>query len=266
MNKYLREDKEAGFSLVEMVVAVGILMILSAGFLSMGYAPKLQHERQVAVKNTVDAAYNRAMQSAQSFDNRFDEQTAIRAFESTTSKQKIELSAGRAKTDEAPGWCLWVKGVDSKGFEYERKSVKDDCTGDDYVPASEPNLPVIETADPADSPKQMVAKFNIKLVGEQAKGKNVLNGAALWGKVPARFGIVPTEVNDEFEVKSWVTGVESLPDSLDAGTLLLKLNGQTYILNASEGRLVSRNGSLGTYEFGTFEINGYSNIVRPVAE
>jgi len=125
-------ESEEGFSLVELVVSIGLLMILTVATGIVCYGKVVENQREVATELAVDAVYMEALQNVNGFDPRYTEKTAIAEWMDTTDLGGLTMSAGREIRENRVGWCMWVKGVNEDGYEYARATVEG-CSGDDYV-------------------------------------------------------------------------------------------------------------------------------------
>lgn len=146
-------ENEEGFSLVELVVSIGLLMILTVATGIVGYGKVVENQRAETTELAVDAVYAKALQNVNGFDPRDTEKTAIADWKNTTDAENLTMSAGREVRENGVGWCMWVKAVNEDGYEYERATTEG-CSDDNYVPEEYVEPPTEETAALEETPEE----------------------------------------------------------------------------------------------------------------
>lgn len=102
-NKDLNEN---GFSLLELVVAIGILLVLSCSSL-VGIVSDVQaQQRQQAVEIAVGFVVASALQNENGFDDRYTAETAVDAYNSSESSETVGVELDRDETG-----CMTFSGT-----------------------------------------------------------------------------------------------------------------------------------------------------------
>ena len=90
MKKYI-EKNNSGFTLIELVAAVGILLILSAMGV-VAYGGIIDNNRESAMELTASSVVNRIMSNIMDYDDRTTVETAVENFVNETQPPEITIS------------------------------------------------------------------------------------------------------------------------------------------------------------------------------
>lgn len=118
---------DAGFSLIELVVAVGIMLTLTVSSLTACVKDIRENIENDATESAVRVVYAEAFQNVRGFDENYTEQTAVENWKNNADDLDIEMSAGVVRYEDARLDCIWVKGVNDNGFTYVH-STNDECS------------------------------------------------------------------------------------------------------------------------------------------
>lgn len=135
----MRRD-EQGFSLMELVVSIGILMTLSVSGLATGYSEFRVEQSENATEILAKAVFAEALQNERGFDERFTAETAVANWQETADIEDMSLSAGSVPVEDGLT-CVWVEAVNDGGFSSVVES-SDGCS----APVVEPEP--VETDEP----------------------------------------------------------------------------------------------------------------------
>lgn len=90
MKKYIKKN-DSGFTLIELVVAVSVLMTLSAmGIVS--YNGVIDNQKQTTMNLTASGVINKIMSSVMDFDDRTTVETAVENFVNETQPPEMTIS------------------------------------------------------------------------------------------------------------------------------------------------------------------------------
>lgn len=132
MKERLTKDSamdENGFSLLELVVSVGILITLSVGGLATGYSEFRTEQKENATEILAKAVYGDALQNERGFDENYTAEDAVMSWTETADREDMTVTAGTGLsvpetvdengeiTDLGSPACVWVKVVNDDGFE-----------------------------------------------------------------------------------------------------------------------------------------------------
>jgi len=112
---------EVGFSLVELVVSIGILMILSVGCMGSLVSDFSSYQREAAVQVAVDSVVAAALQNENGFDERYTAETAVEAYNASDAGSVVSVAVERS--DDG---CLTFEGVFIGKGETASRSLKCD--------------------------------------------------------------------------------------------------------------------------------------------
>lgn len=123
---------ENGFSLLELVVAVGILITLSVGGLATGYSDFRTEQKENATEILAEAVYGEALQNERGFDENYTAESAAASWTETAEREDMTVTAGSIPVEpvneDSPTLnCVWVKVVNDDGFESVVES-EDGCS------------------------------------------------------------------------------------------------------------------------------------------
>lgn len=125
MKERLKKDSamdENGFSLLELVVAVGILITLSVGGLATGYGEFRAEQKENATEILAEAVYGEALQNENGFDENYTAESAVASWTETADREDMTVTAGSILVEpvdeDSPTLnCVWVKVVNDDGYE-----------------------------------------------------------------------------------------------------------------------------------------------------
>lgn len=150
--EYLKEGEE-GFSLLELVVAVGVIMVMTTGGV-MAYGGVTDHARQAAVEKAASEVFT----GASAFEVDSDSKTAAKDAETQWNKTSKKGENGDASiivaVDDVDG-CLVVTAKHVKGQEAQRQNAANcentpapgDENGDNNTPPADENSLEMVDAD-----------------------------------------------------------------------------------------------------------------------
>lgn len=139
MKERLTKDSamdENGFSLLELVVSVGILITLSVGGLATGYSEFRTEQKENATEILAKAVYGDALQNERGFDENYTAESAVASWTETAEREDMTVTAGSilvepdtaGRGEDSPTLnCVWVKVVNDDGFESVVES-EDGCS------------------------------------------------------------------------------------------------------------------------------------------
>lgn len=141
---------DKGFSLLELTIGIGILLVLTAGGL-LGYNGIMNNARKAAVESAATDVMIHVL-DANSIDGTFDEKVeainkVVDEWTNTNNDNNIKVDANKVKE------CLTVKAWNVKYTDLESVIKKGKCSPDDLNEVDEPELPVIvggEEPEPTD--------------------------------------------------------------------------------------------------------------------
>lgn len=113
--------KEGGFSLIELVVAIGILMILSTVTGSMAYSSFKTEQTQKAVQIATEAGYASALTQFNDFDDTDDKANIEKAFSGIGGSQvKLVINP---KSNSKENLCVTGTWIGNKNDEVDPVNV-----------------------------------------------------------------------------------------------------------------------------------------------
>lgn len=126
-NFYDREfNREDGFSLVELVVAVGLMFILSVSSGIAMFNNVLKDQKEDTIEAVVNSVYAEALANERGFDDRYTVETAIDNRRDELVELGAVVSGGTVNFEDSVS-CVWVKAVGEDGFSYSVDSRSNGC-------------------------------------------------------------------------------------------------------------------------------------------
>lgn len=118
---------DEGFSLIELVVAVGIMLTLTVSSLTACVKDIRENIENDATESAVKVVYAEAFQNVRGFDESYTEQSAVENWNNGDQSFNVEMSSGVVYDEDGSLPCIWVKGVNDNGFTYVH-STNDECS------------------------------------------------------------------------------------------------------------------------------------------
>lgn len=118
---------DEGFSLIELVVSIGVMLTLSVSSLTVCVKDIQKNIENDATESVVKATYAEAFQNERGFDENYTAGTAALKWQETADAGNVVLSAGTVEVDANTPDCVWVKGVNDNGYTYVY-STNDECS------------------------------------------------------------------------------------------------------------------------------------------
>ena len=138
----LKDITEAGLSLIEIVVAVGISLILAAVGV-IGYGHLVDNARKAAVEDAASSVLTAAVAESANIDNTVDSIEGVADDWNKSSNKSDVITDVVVDEDSSNGYCIVVSAVHKAGISAERKTCVDSGTdngGDDSTGESEEEI------------------------------------------------------------------------------------------------------------------------------
>lgn len=129
MNKFVNkknyDSDESGFSLMELVVSVGILFTLTVSSFAVSAVEIHNNMTEETIESIVDSIYADAVSNDRGFDERFTVESAIEDRKGELVEFDVSIEGGSVLRDSGNA-CIWVK-ASGEDFNYAVDSEGNGC-------------------------------------------------------------------------------------------------------------------------------------------